>query len=121
MLKSAAAGQLSANIPADFLDFLALSSGTDFNGLVLCGADQSPDAPGAGGFWQGLVTANLVWREDGQHSCYIILGETGMDLLTVDLNGENATSRDRISDDEVERFPSVQALIEHYLAIHLDA
>ncbi|WP_299775141.1 YrhA family protein [uncultured Tateyamaria sp.] len=112
--------QLSAKLSGDFLTYLSLSNGTDFNGLVLYGANQSPDAPGPGGFWQGLIVTNLAWRESGDHRQYVILGETGMDLLTADLKGENATSLDRVSGDTIERFPSVAAMIEFYLSSHYD-
>lgn len=112
--------RLSAKLPGDFLTYLSLSNGTDFNGLVLYGSNQSPDATGPGGFWQGLTAANLAWREGGDHQDYVILGETGMDLLTLDPRGENAASRDRVSGDIVEHFPSVAAMIECYLRSHLE-
>lgn len=43
--------RLAAKLPNDFRTYLSLSNGTAFNGLVLYGATQSPDAPGPGGFW----------------------------------------------------------------------
>ncbi|WP_299406698.1 YrhA family protein [uncultured Roseobacter sp.] len=118
-LRLEAETRLSARLPDDFLTYLSLSNGTDFNGLILYGANKSPDAPGPAGFWQGLVAANLAWREGGDHKDYVILGETGMDLLTVDLLGENAVGRDRVSGEVTERFLSAGAMIETYLTSHL--
>ncbi|MCB4379962.1 hypothetical protein FZX02_05730 [Synechococcus sp. MU1644] len=110
--------RLATKLPDDFRIYLPLSNGTDFNELVLYGATQSPDAPGPGGFWQGLIAANLAWRETGDHRECVILGETGMDLLTADLRGENAASLDRVSGGTIEEFPSVAAMIEFYLSSH---
>ncbi|WP_189370000.1 YrhA family protein [Tateyamaria omphalii] len=113
--------QMSATLPDDMRAYLSLSNGTDFNGLVLYGAFQSTDKPGPGGFWQGLIAANSEWREAGDHDTYVILGETGMDLLTVGLRGQSATSRDRMSGDQIESFPSVAAMLESYLLQHIHA
>lgn len=120
-LATALKTQMSATLPDDMRTYLSLSNGTDFNGLVLYGATQSSDTPGPGGFWQGLIEANREWREAGDHSAYIILGETGMDLLTVDLQGQSPVSRDRISGDLIESFPSVAAMLESYLLQHIQS
>ncbi|WP_299652649.1 YrhA family protein [uncultured Tateyamaria sp.] len=118
-LAEAVENEMSAKLPHDIRVYLSHSNGTDFNGLLLYGAYQSIDKPGPGGFWQGLIAANREWRETGDHSTYVILGETGIDLLTVDLQGQNAVSRDRMSGDQIESFPTVAAMLETYLLQHI--
>ena len=111
--------ELGANIPADYRAFLAKTNGMDFNGLVLYGANQSPDQPGDGGFWQGLVAANEEWRRTGDHDAYLVLGDTDMDLLTANLDGQEAALRDRVSGDVLERFADVRTMLEKVLGARL--
>ncbi|GAA0480736.1 hypothetical protein GCM10009096_23530 [Parasphingorhabdus litoris] len=118
-LKAEAKSRLSAELPDEFLDFLALYDGVDFNGVVIYGSHQSHDNRDQSGFWQGLIAANAEWRESGDHEEYVILGETGMDILTVDKNGQKPAARDRVSGDIVEEFPSTAMMIERYLKAHL--
>lgn len=116
-------GELSSRFgatpPRDYATFLEQANGIDYNGLVLYGTTQSPDAPGPGGFWQGLVAANALWREGPGHEAYLILGETDMDLFTVDLAGQQPALRDKVSSDVVEPFPSVAQAIESLLSSRL--
>ena len=107
--------RFGAILPADFVSFLARSNGIDYNGLVLYGASQSEAAPGANGFWQGVVAANTAWRDGPGHDGYLVLGETDMDLLTVDLAGGSPVLRDKVSSDVNERFDSVAQAIEMLL------
>lgn len=104
--------RFAATVPQDYVDFLHKTNGVDFDGLVLYGAGQTPEARGPGGFWQGLVAANAEWRRSGAHEGYLILGDTDMDLVTVDLAGERASLRDRVSGDVVETFDSVAAMLD---------
>jgi hypothetical protein len=109
-------GRFGATLPLDYGVLLENANGIDCNGLVLYGTTQSPDAPGPGGFWQGLIAANALWREGPGHESYLILGETDMDLFTVDLDGEHPVLRDKVSSDVVETFPSVAQAIESLLS-----
>ena len=103
-----------ATLPPDVAAFLTKTNGLDYNGLVIYGCSQSPERPGPGGFWQGLIEANRLWR-DGSVSAFLIIGETDMDLLTVDLTGRDATLRDKVSHDVNERFDTVSGMIETVL------
>ncbi len=107
--------RFGAALPPDFARFLALSNGLDYNGVVLYGATQSETAPGANGFWQGLVAANAAWRKGPGHEQYLVLGETDMDLFTVGLDGTDPVLRDKVSSDVNARFASVGAAIDAIL------
>ena len=113
------AARFGAALPAGYAEFLRLSDGLNHDGVFLYGATQSPGAPGAGGFWQGVVAANAAWREGPGHDRYLVLGETDMDLLTVDLDGNAPVLRDKISGDVVERFGSVSEAIERVVRARL--
>lgn len=111
--------RFGATLPEDFLAFLRRNNGLNYNGAYLYGATQSEDAPGPNGFWQGVVAANAAWRQGSGHDAYLVLGETDMDLFTVDLDGSNPVLRDKVSSDVNERFGSVTEAIEAILAQRL--
>lgn len=67
---------------------------------------------GPAAFGKGLVATNILWRQDGAdgdlgRNDYLILGETSIDLLTINLDGSRAVLRDIISNDVNEEFVSV--------------
>lgn len=107
--------RFDAALPDGFADFLTRSNGVDHNGAVIYGASQSEGLPRPGGFWQGIVVANAAWHDGPGHENYLVLGETDMDLLTVDLSGADPVLRDKVSGDVNQRFPNVAGAIEAVL------
>lgn len=115
-LRAALQREFGATLPDDYAALLRRSDGVDFDGLVLYGSWQSEANSGPGGFWQGLVAANKMWREGPGHEGYLVLGETDIDLFTVALDGSNPVLRDKVSSDVNETFPSVGAALQRLLA-----
>jgi len=115
-LRAALQREFGATLPDAYAALLRRSDGVDFDGLVLYGSWQSEATPGPGGFWQGLVAANRLWRQGPGHAAYLVLGETDIDLFTVNLDGSNPALRDKVSSDINETFPSVAVAIERLLA-----
>jgi hypothetical protein len=105
-----------ATLPDAYADLLRREDGVDVDGLVLYGSWQSPDARGPGGFWQGLVAANTLWRDAPGREDYLVLGDSDLYLLTVDLDGGAPVLRDRVTAEPVESFPDVATAIERLLA-----
>jgi hypothetical protein len=105
-----------ATSPNAYADLLRREDGVDVDGLVLYGSWQSPDARGPGGFWQGLVAANTLWRDVPGRGDYLVLGDSDLYLLTVDLDGGAPVLRDRVTAEPVESFPDVATAIERLLA-----
>jgi hypothetical protein len=105
-----------ATLPDAYADLLRREDGVDVDGLVLYGSWQSPGARGPGGFWQGLVAANMLWREVPGLEAYLVLGDSDLYLLTVDLDGGEPVLRDRVTAEPVESFPDVATAIELLLA-----
>jgi len=115
-LRAALQREFGATLPDDYAALLRRSDGVDFDGLVLYGSWQSEANPGPGGFWQGLIAANKLWREGPGHEAYLVLGETDIDLFTVNLDGSAPVLRDKVSSDVNETFPSVGAALQRLLA-----
>lgn len=105
-----------ATLPSEYASFLSRMDGADFNGVVLYGTGQTQEKPGPGVFWQELAEANRLWRDGPGHESYLVLGETDMDLLTVDLDGTNPLLRDKVSGDVNERFASLDEAVRRLLA-----
>lgn len=107
--------RFGATIPADYLRLLRHANGVSFDGIVLYGAGYTEAAPGPGGFWQGLTETNRLWRDGPGREAFLVLGETDMDILTVELDGTRPALRDKVSNDVSERFASVDDAIGRLL------
>jgi hypothetical protein len=99
---------LGLTLPPDYADFLRLSDGLEYNGLVLYDCASTCEEP-THGFWQGVVATNLMWRDGPRAPGLLYLGETDMDLVGVD-NAHRFLTIDRISDDITDNYPSFAAL-----------
>ena len=108
--------RFGATLPDAYADLLRREDGLDVDGLVLYGSRQSPESRGPGGFWQGLVAANEMWRDVPGREDYLVLGDSDLYLLTVDLDGGSPVLRDRVTAEPVEWFPDVAAALERLLA-----
>lgn len=107
--------RFGATLPDAYADLLRREDGLDVDGLVLYGSRQSPEERGPGGFWQGLVATNELWREVPGREDYLVLGDSDLYLFTVDLDGGAPVLRDRVTAEPVERFPDVAAALERLL------
>ena len=105
-----------AALPDAYADLLRREDGVDVDGLVLYGSWQSPEARGPGGFWQGLVATNILWRDVPGREDYLVLGDSDLYLLTVDLDGGAPVLRDMVTAEPVERFPDVATAVDWLLA-----
>ncbi len=108
--------RFGATLPDAYADLLRREDGLDVDGLVLYGSRQSPEERGPGGFWQGLVATNELWREVPGREDHLVLGDSDLYLFTVDLDGGGPVLRDRVTAEPVERFPDVAAALERLLA-----
>lgn len=111
--------KLGAVIPADYLALLQHQDGVDYNGLVLYGSWQSEKKPGPAGFWQGIIDANTVWRDNPDNAKLLVLGDNDMEMLVVDLDGTKPRSIDKVSGDTTKRYASVKAMLEAQLKARL--
>jgi hypothetical protein len=117
-LRSQARAVLGVEVPHAFLGFLRESNGLDYNGLVIYDCTSSPQSPSRG-FWQGLVAANLAWRENPSLRSVLVLGDSDMDLFAWRPDTGAWLRMDRIAHDRVQTYPSFDALIEDALQARL--
>jgi hypothetical protein len=74
--------ELGAELPADYLSFLRLTNGLDWNGVALYASDPLPLVGHADRSIAGLVEMNLGVRHDERFTDLLALGSDGMDLYT---------------------------------------
>ncbi len=111
--------EFGAELPEEYVGLLRRCDGLDHDGLVLYGSAPTRDAPGPGGFWQGLVEMNRLWREAPGRDDALVLGETDLDLVVVALDGGSPVLRDKVGGDVVERFPDVGSALVRLLSARL--
>ncbi|GAA4848827.1 hypothetical protein GCM10023201_46080 [Actinomycetospora corticicola] len=115
--RAALRAEFGAELPEACAALLRRCDGLDHDGLVLYGSAPTRAAPGPGGFWQGLVEMNRLWREAPGRDDVLVLGETDLDLVVVALDGGSPALRDKVGGDVVETFPDVgSALVRLFSA-----
>jgi hypothetical protein len=62
------------------------------------------------------VATNILWRDVPGREDYLVLGDSDLYLLTVDLDGGAPVLRDRVTAEPVEWFPDVTTAVEWLLA-----
>ncbi|HIF9272060.1 TPA: YrhA family protein [Photobacterium damselae] len=96
-------------VPNDYLAFLALTNGLEFNGLIIYGTENSQD-PNASPL--DLIAINLATNTLGN---VIILGETSTELITFDAVSLEYQLRDRIGLDRIEPYSHFEQVFSHII------
>ena len=113
-----ARARLGVEVPKAFLEFLRATNGLDYNGLVVYDCTSNPQAR-SGEFWQGLVAANLLWREDPSLRSTLVLGDSDLDLFAWRPDTGAWVRMDRIAHDRQQAYASFEAMIEEALQARL--
>jgi hypothetical protein len=74
--------ELGAELPVEYLDFLRMTNGLDWNGVVLYATETLPIVGHADRTIEGMVDANLGLRDDERFQDLLVLGSDGMHLYT---------------------------------------
>ena len=106
-------------VPEAYLDFLRVSDGLMYNGLVLYSSTDTEAHPGEGGFWQGMIEANSIWRGSPANKNLLVLGDDDLDIFAWAPERRAFIQADRIGRDREIVHPSCEAMIEAALAARL--
>lgn len=118
-LKGQSLQVLGIEPPAQYLDFLRLSNGLDYNGLVVYDCASTPEQRSAGGFWQGLVATNLHWRDSAALRHLLVLADSDMDVFALDPADGRFHQIDKVGKDSMASFDSFNEMMEEVLAQRL--
>jgi hypothetical protein len=118
-LRKAALAAFGVELPDEYLAFLVRSNGLDYNGLVIYDCESSPEHRSSGAFWQGFVSANLIWRDNPANESLLVFGDSDMELYAYDLRSRSYCSVDKVAHDRVETYPSFGEMIDQALRSRL--
>jgi hypothetical protein len=118
-LRRRAREELGAEVPEEYAAFLRTQDGLNHNGLFIYASETSPVNGAADATIEGLVEANLGWRDDEHFNNYLVFGEGNMDLYVRHLPTGVYQTIDRTPGNLIETSPSFEQLLAAALKSHL--
>ncbi|HLM58673.1 MAG TPA: YrhA family protein [Pyrinomonadaceae bacterium] len=118
-LRQRARRELGVEVPEEYAAFLRAQDGLNHNGLFIYASETSPVAGAPDATIEGLVEANLGWRDDEHFNSYLVFGEGNMDLYVRHLPTGDYQVIDRTPGNLIETHPSLDQLIAAALKAHL--
>ncbi|HET6975176.1 MAG TPA: YrhA family protein [Pyrinomonadaceae bacterium] len=108
--------QLHTELPGDYLHFLRLHNGLDWNGVVIYGAGSNPISKHADRSIADIVEMNLNYRDDPRFADLLVLGSNGMDIYTYRISTDRYEIYDEVPHELIESFPTFDELISKALS-----
>jgi hypothetical protein len=113
--------ELSCDLSGEYIDFLRITNGVEWNGLHIYASETSPLAGYEDRndmYIQGFVDANLDWRAYEPHRDYLYFANSGISLYAYNLVESRYEIQDQSSMDVAEVLPSFDHLIASALRDH---
>jgi hypothetical protein len=111
--------EIDAELPEGYADFLRTQDGLNHNGLFIYASETSPVVGAKDATIEGIVDANLGWRDDEHFNDYLVFGEGNMDLYVRHLPTGEYQVIDRTPGNLIETQPSFDQLLAAALKAHL--
>ena|SRR5882724_6467960 len=103
---------LSCSIPEEYTEFLSMTNGLDWNGLVIYASATTPIVGLDDALIQGFVEANFLWRDYKPNENYLIFGESGLSKYVYNTARSEYQVIDRSSMGIVESVESFTVLLK---------
>ena len=102
----------STDIPDEYIEFLKIVNGLEFNGLIIYGTKNSETDPNSSPL--DLFEMNEMFHELDNPiiSNLIVVGEDSTGVLTYDKSTKEFQYRDRIALDRIESYSSFREMLE---------
>jgi hypothetical protein len=107
--------ELRTELPREYLDFLRLSNGLDWNGVVLYASETLPIVGHADRSVAGIVDTNLGFRDDERFHDLLVLGSDGMDLYAHRISTRGYEMYDDVPHELVGSFDTFDELLTRAL------
>jgi len=114
-LRERARKELRTEFPEAYYDFLRQTNGLDSNGLVVYASETTPIVGHNDMSIEGIVDANLGWRDFAPHRRLVVFAESGTALYVYDNDGREYQQLDRQSNSVIAELPSFEALLHRAL------
>jgi SMI1-KNR4 cell-wall len=108
--------ELHTELPDAYLDFLRLSNGFDWNGVVIYGAGKNPIGTHPDRSIADIVEMNLNYRDDARFRDLLVLGSNGMDIYTYRISTGRYEIYDEVPHELLESFPTFDELMSKALS-----
>jgi hypothetical protein len=115
LLRRRAAAELDYQIPEHYVGFLRVLNGLNSNGLVLYASETTPMAGREGKVIEGLVEANLLWRDAPSHQSFVFFGEGNISRYAFN----QAQSEYQVLDFQTDTLVDSVSSLEQLLAVAL--
>ena len=116
-----ATDELLYNPPAFYLELLQATDGLARNGIQMYGTHTQRIAGlSRESFIEGLVEANLIWRDFEPNKDYIFFAESGSDLYQYNLKTSQFEISDRVGRTVFNTFDTAAELFEQLFNRMLD-
>jgi hypothetical protein len=106
---------LRTELPAEYLDFLRLANGLDWNGVVVYASDTVPIVGHPDRSIAGVVEMNLNFRDASVFQSLIVLGSDGMDVYTYNVGDRVYEQYDEVPHVLIESFATFDELMAKVL------
>jgi len=111
--------ELGADLPDEYAAFLREQDGLNHNGLFVYASEPTPIVGATGATIQGMVEANLIWRDDEHMIPYLVFGDGNLDLYALHVPTGEYQVVDRVPGNLIATYPSFEHLIAAALDAHL--
>jgi hypothetical protein len=111
--------ELGAELPSEYAAFLRAQDGLNHNGLFIYASETTSVVGATNAIIQGIVEANLGWRDDPHASIYLVFGEGNLDLYVRHVPTGAYHVIDRVPGNLIESYPSFDQLLAAALKAHL--
>lgn len=103
--------ELQADLPSEYEEFLAHTNGLDYDGLTFYGSEPGPIAGYDDRLLDGIVEANMGYRENGSMGRMLVLGESEDYLYVFDSQKSTYHAVDSTSMKKCEHYTSFRELL----------
>jgi hypothetical protein len=110
---------IGAELPDEYAAFLRTQDGLNHNGLCIYASETAPVVGATNATIEGVVEANLAWRDDEHLAAYLVFGEGNMDLYVRHLPTGAYQVIDRVPGYFIEAHASFSQLLAAALRAHL--
>lgn len=115
-LAQRAKAELKFDVPADYMEFLRVHNGIDWNGFSIYATEIAPIEGYMDRFLRGFVETNLQYWEVVENRPFITFGESGDSRYVFDLTSGTYQAVDSVSLDLIEEYADLGAMLAGLLS-----
>jgi len=108
--------ELNVDLPNEYVRFLEIINGVEFNGFILYGIDQYLQNEEQNQLVNGLIDYNKIWYENEWQKQYVFLGESNISWYIYDLVERTYYQLDNPSGRKIQAFNNLEHLLVQLLS-----